>query len=228
MVAVHRHNLRSMAEHVNTLRAYALDDERGLVLCTWPHGGRPRRSFVYCDEVWIGSEYEVAAQLAFEGETARAREIVEAARARHDGIKRNPWNEVETGNHFVRSMASWALLLAWSGYRYDAANATLGFDPHTGDEPFQSLFTSASAWGLYRQRKQPDGWQANLAVHHGTLPLRRFTLRPPATADWQSAQLTADGSPVAANASQNDDGTITWELTETTTLTADLALVIPS
>ena len=43
-----------------------LGDEAGLVLCTWPHGGRPRFPFVYSDEVWTGIEYQVAAQLIYE------------------------------------------------------------------------------------------------------------------------------------------------------------------
>ena len=78
--------------------------------------------FVYADEVWTGIEYQVAAHLIYEGCVEEGLEIVEAVRDRHDGVRRNPWDEVECGHHYARSMASWALLLALSGFHYDAAD----------------------------------------------------------------------------------------------------------
>ena len=56
MAAVHRHNFRrDFRTHVNAQRTYVLNDEAGLVLCSWPDGGRPRLPFVYSDEVWTAS-----------------------------------------------------------------------------------------------------------------------------------------------------------------------------
>ncbi|MBZ0292467.1 MAG: hypothetical protein K8L99_07840, partial [Anaerolineae bacterium] len=49
----------SFHDHVNCQRTYVLNDESGLILCTWPHGGKPRFPFVYSDEVWTGFEYQV-------------------------------------------------------------------------------------------------------------------------------------------------------------------------
>src|SRR5262249_3275307 len=38
--AVHRHNFRAdLGEHANCQRVYGLNDEAGLLLCSWPHGG---------------------------------------------------------------------------------------------------------------------------------------------------------------------------------------------
>ena len=48
----------------------------------------------YSDEVWTGLEYEVAALLLYEGQPEPAVRILEAARARHDGRKESPWNDV--------------------------------------------------------------------------------------------------------------------------------------
>ena len=73
----------------------------GLLLCTWPEGGRPALPFPYADEVWTGIEYQVAAHLIYEGWVDEGLQIVEAVRARHDGVRRNPWNEVECGNHYA-------------------------------------------------------------------------------------------------------------------------------
>ena len=48
-------------------------------------------------------------------------DIVRGVRDRHDGVRRNPWDEFECGHHYARAMSSWSLLTAISGYHYDAA-----------------------------------------------------------------------------------------------------------
>ena len=42
-------------------------DEGGLLLCTWPKGGKLSLPFVYSDEVWTGIEYQVASHLMLMG-----------------------------------------------------------------------------------------------------------------------------------------------------------------
>ena len=45
--SVYRYNFRTdFSNHANVQRTYAFGDERGLLLCSWPHGGWPIRSFV--------------------------------------------------------------------------------------------------------------------------------------------------------------------------------------
>ena len=75
----------------------------GLLLATWPRGGRPALPFVYSDEVWPGIEYQVASHLIYEGMVDEGLAIVRGLRARHSGERRNPWNEFECGNHYARS-----------------------------------------------------------------------------------------------------------------------------
>ncbi len=154
--AIFQHNFRSdLSEHANPQRVYALNDEAGLLLCSWPHGGRPQLPFPYSDEVWTGIEYQVAAHLIYEGWLDEGLAIVDALRARHDGVRRNPWNEVECGNHYARSMASWALLLSLSGAQVDAATGDLSFAPVSAllskDQPFQTFWSDGRSWGVYRQ-----------------------------------------------------------------------------
>ena len=85
--SIFEHNFRAdLSEHANPQRVYALNDEAGLLLCSWPEGGRPRLPFPYADEVWTGIEYQVAAHLIFEGWLEEGLTIVEALRARHDGM----------------------------------------------------------------------------------------------------------------------------------------------
>jgi uncharacterized protein (DUF608 family) len=138
-------------------RTYALPGEPGLLLCTWPRGGRPRLPFVYSDEVWTGIEYQVAATCVHEGLVDEGLRLVRAARERHDGVRRNPWNEVECGHHYARSMSSWALLTALSGYRCDLAAGSVIFEPRTTPDDFRCFFSTGASWGIYHQERNADG-----------------------------------------------------------------------
>jgi len=154
--AIFRWNFReTFAGHVNTQRAYAFNDEKGLLLCTWPRGGRPRFPFPYSDEVWTGIEYQVATLLIYEGLVDEALAIVQAVRDRHDGVRRNPWNEVECGHHYVRSLASWGLIVAMSGFSFDMARGEIAFAPPyaSAAAEFQCFWSTGKGWGIYRQRR---------------------------------------------------------------------------
>ncbi|HTO22468.1 MAG TPA: GH116 family glycosyl hydrolase, partial [Spirochaetia bacterium] len=148
---------KDLRGHANAQRTYALDGEGGLVLCSWPRGGRPRLPFVYSDEVWTGVEYQVAAHLVYEGWVDEGLALVTAVRDRHDGVRRNPWNEVECGHHYVRSLASWGLLVELSGYRFDLSEKRISFEPAVSAEDFSCFFSTGSAWGIYRQRVDRKG-----------------------------------------------------------------------
>ena len=155
--SIFRHNFRSsLEEHHNPQRTYALNDEKGLLLCSWPNGGRPKIPFVYSDEVWTGIEYQVASHLIYEGFVEEGLTIAKATRERHDGYRRNPWNEVECGHHYARSMASWGLLLALSGFQYDMDEGKMGFSPRIAEDDFKTFWSTGQAWGTYVQRKDPE------------------------------------------------------------------------
>jgi non-lysosomal glucosylceramidase len=150
LLSIYRHNFRhGFAMHVNTQRTFALGDEAGLVLCTWPDGGEPRFPFPYSDEVWTGVEYHVAAHLIAVGCLDEGLSVVEAVRARHDGIRRSPWNEVECGHHYARSMASGMLMWALSGMKIDPLRREMRFQPaHTSENSdFASFWSNGQAWG---------------------------------------------------------------------------------
>ena len=174
--AVFAHNFkRDFHDHVNCQRTYVLNDEAGLVLCTWPRGGRPRFPFVYSDEVWTGFEYQVAAHLIYEGAVADGLTVVEAARVRHDGVRRNPWNEVECGHHYARSMSSWAVLLALSGAHCDLGRGELRFEPvveaSTHVDTFTTFWSTGRGWGTYTQHRDPatGAWQPRVEVLGGDM-----------------------------------------------------------
>lgn len=174
LAAIVRHNhRRDLSAHESTQRVYALNDEGGLLLASWPDGGRPAIPFVYSDEVWTGIEHQVAASLLFAGRVDDALLIERTLRARYDGAHRSPWNEIECGNHYARSLASWALLLGASGAQWDAPTRTLAFAPACdASEPFRSLFTTGAGWG----RVEIDSSGLTLHLDGGTLDIDELHL----------------------------------------------------
>lgn len=169
--AVYKHNFRDpLADHANMQRIYAVADESGLLLCSWPRGGRPAFPFVYSDEVWTGIEYQVANHLVYEGMVEEGLQIVRAVRKRHEGQRRNPLNEFECGSHYARAMASWGLVVSLSGFNYDAVDETLHLTPRwTEGGKIRSFFTTNSAWGVFEYRNG----QLKLTPVEGELTVKR-------------------------------------------------------
>ena len=147
LVAVHKYNLRQVLyNHSNPQRpTYAAGKDGGLLLCTWPKGGRLSLPFVYSNEVWTGIEYQVASHLMFKGEVEKGLEIVRVCRDRYDGRVRNPFNEYECGNWYARAMSSYAMLEGLTGVRYDAVDRTLFIDSRIGD--FTSFLSTETGFG---------------------------------------------------------------------------------
>lgn len=187
--AVHRYNFRDdLADHHSVQRTYALNDEAGLLLCSWPRGGRPRIPFVYSDEVWTGIEYQVATHLIYEGLVDEGLSIVRAVRDRHDGRRRSPWNEVECGNHYARSLASWGPVIALSGVDHDAPSGTLTVRPRLDAPTVSTILTTGSGWGELTL----TAGGARLVLHGGSLTLARLTIDHPACGRLQATDVTLE------------------------------------
>jgi len=101
---------RTLNQHYNYGRTYATGDEGGVVTGTYPRGGKPSLPFPYQSECWTGLEYAFARLLLDYGFKREALQVVQAIRARHDGAKRNPFNEPECGSYYARSMSAWSLV----------------------------------------------------------------------------------------------------------------------
>jgi uncharacterized protein (DUF608 family) len=146
--AVYRYNLKkNLQEHANTQRpTFAMGDDGGLLLCSWPKGNKLQLPFVYSDEVWTGIEYQVASHLMFEGEIEKGLDIVRTCRDRYDGSIRNPFNEYECGAWYARAMSSYGLLEGLTGVRYDAVDKTLHIHSRIGNN-FISFLSTGSGFG---------------------------------------------------------------------------------
>ena len=194
--SVFRYNFKfDFFNHPNLMRVYALGDEQGLLVCSWPKGGRPPRPFWYSPEVWTGIEYQVASHLIYEGLLDKGLTIVRAIRDRYDGHKRNPWNEEECGNHYVRAMASWGVLLALTGFQYSAPEMSMGFQPRIHQDDFRGFWSSGSAWGSFSQKSQNINDQkmvVSLAIEEGELPLKSFHCHlPPDLTGYKIETITS-------------------------------------
>ena len=142
------------------------------MLCTWPRGRRPTLPFPYFNEVWCGVEYQAASHMIYEGLVDEGLAIVRGVRERHDGQRRNPWNEFEYGSHYARSLASWSLLTALSGFSYDMVQGHIGFNPRLPGAEFRTFWSVAWAWGTYRRHHEGGFGRVQLCVEYGSLALR--------------------------------------------------------
>lgn len=162
----------TLRDHFNPCRVYAYEDEAGLLICTWPEGThKPAVPAPYSEEVWTGLEYMIASHMILRGLVDEGLTVVRAARARHDGSNRNPWNDIECGSYYARSMSSYALVNAWSGLSFDAHTGEIGFRPaRASDGAF--FWSAGCGWG----QVELSADAAVLTVMGGELTLRRLGL----------------------------------------------------
>ncbi len=215
LASVYRYNFKpDLRAHVNAMRGYAANEEGGLLICSWPHGGRPPIPTPYADEAWTGIEYIAATSLIYEGMVEEGLQVIATARARHDGERRNPWDEPECGHHYARAMSAWGPLLALSGFQYSAPDAALSFAPRVSADDFRCFWSGPGAWGSFGQRVSGGGIEAWLAVEYGELALRSLTLSVPAPAQ---AQVFTGGEELGC-ALEPGEETVTLRLNETVKL----------
>jgi len=180
--AIFKYNFKSdLTGWPHAPRPFAGAKDKGLIVCTWPKGGRPDHVMLYSDEVWTGIEYQVAALMIYEGLVEEGFAIVKAARDRYDGlprppISRNPWNEIECGGHYARAMSSGSLLPALAGWEYDGPRQALRFAPRHTPEQFKAFFTAPEVWGSLSQSREGQSQRNEISVREGRLAISKVAL----------------------------------------------------
>lgn len=160
-------------------RWYAMPGEGGLLMCTWPRGMEMRVQEAYdsyFNECMNGFEYQVAWHMIAEGMVQEGLAVARMIHDRYHAARRNPWNEVECGDHYARSMASYGVFLAVCGYEHHGPRGHLGFSPRLSPENFRAAFTTAEAWGTFSQKAEAGKQTAGVAVAYGKLALRTLSL----------------------------------------------------
>ena len=173
LLAVHKYNLKKdLSAHANPQRpTFAMGDDGGLLLCSWPRGGKPLLPFVYSDEVWTGIEYQVASHLMLLGCVDEGLEIVRVCRDRYNGVRRNPFNEYECGHWYARAMSSYGLIQGLTGVRYDSVAKTLYVDSQIGD--FRSFLCTETGFGTVELK----GGKVSVNVKHGEIPVEKTVVK---------------------------------------------------
>jgi hypothetical protein len=148
-----------------------MGNEGGLLLCSWPKGGKLSLPFVYSNEVWTGIEYQVASHLMLIGEVEKGLDIVRACRKRYDGTVRNPFDEYECGHWYARAMSSYALLQGLTGVRYDAVTQQMYIASKIGD--FTSFISTETGFGTIGLKKG----KPFLNTVYGEIPVKDFIIQ---------------------------------------------------
>lgn len=194
--SIMRYNFRQeLHGHFNHLRTYALADEPGLLVASYPLGRRPTRPFPYCNEVWTGLEYTAAAHLLYEGQREDGLRVIAAVRSRFEGARRSPFDEAECGHHYARAMASWAAVLAHSGFGYSGITGALAFAG--ASRPQQLFWSNGAAWGTCAQTPTAGGIAVELEVLHGQLRVAQISLSGVGTLALDSPRVLGAGERLA-------------------------------
>jgi uncharacterized protein (DUF608 family) len=186
--AVGQYNAKYPAE-----RTFAEGRESGLLICTWPQGGRPNEPVRYRDEVWTGCEYQAAGGLLWENLIDEALVIIKAVDDRYDGTSHNPWNEVECGDHYARAMASYGAYQALCGFTYDGPSGVIGIAPRLNPDNFAAFFAGAEGWGLARQSRDQTHQTNRFEVRRGSLEASTVTAEVPPGMKVNAAAVSQEG-----------------------------------
>jgi hypothetical protein len=136
-----------------------------------------------------GFEYTAAVGMLYEGQRDRGLECIRDIRARYDGRKRSPFNEAECGHHYARAMASWAAVLALTGFHYSALAEELQFAARPG----RWFWSTGHAWGTVTLEEQNPGFQVRLQVVEGRMRLRTFRLPKAGRRHWERTRVMTTG-----------------------------------
>ncbi len=160
-------------EHFNTFRSFAIADEAGLVMASYPKEGTLLDfPFPYYTELMTGFEYSTAAHMIYEGQVENGLQIFKDIRDRYDGYKRNPFNEGEYGHRYARAMAAWAGMLAYTGFQYSAVDKTMNFNAKDGSY----FWSNGYQYGTINIESTGNNKTVTLAPENGDVTLKSFIL----------------------------------------------------
>jgi hypothetical protein len=153
------------------------------------------------NECMTGFEHQVASHMIAEGMVEQGLAITRAVHDRYHGSRRNPWNEIECGDHYARAMASYGTFVSMCGLEYHGPKQHIGFAPRTDESNFSAAFVAAEGWGTFSQQIKPSALDASLEVKWGRVCLRTIALRLPEgrTGSGVSAAWNRNSIPTQAN-----------------------------
>jgi len=181
--------------HYERPRIFIWEKGKGLMICTWPRGDYIKNAILYREEVWTGCEYHAAASMIWEGMVPEGLAVVKAIHERYTDGVRNPWNEIECGDHYARAMSSWSVLLAAQGFTYHGPRGRIGFDPRVTPENHQSFFSAAEGWGTFSQKREGKTQSNEIRLAWGKLRVAELSLGLPAGVEKAVLTIETAGDP---------------------------------
>jgi len=206
-------------------RWYAMPGEGGLIACTWPRGGsevlrhgNPRFAG-YLNECQNGYEYAATSLMMWHRLTFEALAHTRTLHDRHHASKRNPWNEIEWGCHYSRSMASYGLFTGICGFEYHGPKGYIAFSPRLTPDNFRAAFTSAKGWGTFEQTQGARQATFVVAVRWGSLRVKTLAFEVPEGATVQETLVGIAGKEIT-NSFEQEARRVTIVLAENKTIEA--------
>lgn len=172
---------------IKNVRFYALPGEAGTIMCTFPKGGASKAKGTkasewdnlvvgYFSESMTGFTYQAAAHMIAEGLVEEGMTLIKAIHDRYAPIKRNPYNEIEYGNHYTRAMSSYGAFIAASGFTLNEPNGKIGFAPKITPEAFKSAFITGNSWGTFTQIRNDSHQENSIVLNYGNIHLKNIDL----------------------------------------------------
>ena len=173
-INIYKNNFKaSVRDYANPWRLFAMNDEGGTVICSYPFSvEKPKNPIPYSEEIMSGFEYAFAGILMHYGYMDEALNVMRTARARYNGNNRNPWNDAECGHNYARSMAAYALIPIMSGFVADLPHKKMTFDPIGSKDRFKAVWSVATAWGDFELKRD----KAVLRIYKGKITLKELDL----------------------------------------------------
>lgn len=165
--------MSSLSGHFNNNRTYALGDEAGLIMASFPKGMDPSSEGLPVGELMTGFEYTAANGMLYEGMQQDGLKVIEDIRNRYDGLKRNPFGEIECGRHYARAMTAYGAVLALTGFHYSGVENSMKFKPLEGTY----FWANGTTYGTVTQKKNGNKITVTLkVVGEKPLSLKTFEL----------------------------------------------------
>jgi uncharacterized protein (DUF608 family) len=204
---------------IKPVRFYALPGEAGTVMCSFPRGGEEKAPgkvkneweklvVGYFSECMTGFTYQAAGHMIAEGLVDEGMEIIKAIHDRYQPEKRNPYNEVEYGNHYTRAMSSYGAFVSASGFKYHGPKGEISFSPKIDPDNFKSAFITAEGWGTFEQSISGDVQKNRLKVAFGKLLLNQYSIKLGKGVKAKNVDIEMDGKVVAVDFAQQKETVI--------------------
>ena len=207
-------------------RWYAMPGEAGLIMTTFPKGGKIEARGAnsagtdvgkYYNESMNGFEYQVAGHMVAEGLVEKGLAITRAIHERYSPLRRNPYNEIECSDHYARSMASHGVFVSVCGFECHGSKGMIGFAPRLSPENFSAPFITAEGWGTFTQKREGRAQTETLHLNYGQLNLKQTTFALPAGKKASSVLVTLDGAVLQADHRMAEDR-VEIQLADATTI----------